>query len=497
MYNQIPSTRDIQGSNFANSNISFPFQVPQGSWSPHDSYFRLRVKITKANGDPLTGEDDIAPNMDIMSNLFTNISLKINGVVCDSVCDYLPQISALKHRSQNSKGSLDGVLSSTNWMQYDQRERLRLVSSDGLDKYHPVTHGVGRLALGYDALNTITMTADGTCTFDAGGGGAPVDPNPFQVGDILFITADGPHIVTSVTSSLIMNVSPGSVFAAGAFDFFRQPATSVPSYDRGNIEIIYKPPLGIMDEAYLPGGKYEFIFSPHPKNNYANMAVETVRSNKAQDTDFKLHVEDFKLYVYQLVNGNQDFSESEDVVLNYNRIICTSESITATGGLQQKNFQLDGKIEALAVAFQDQGYASDTRRSASKFKVQPSSALLKDDLGLTLSRLYIQGPGDLKKPQPDADPSFIKPDDYLTQRYFETLANTGNIIDGESRTDWIERGPYYYFNWSASDTNGEKAHVYYQFSSDLSNKANILFFYFINKKCVLSVQNGEVKQVLI
>jgi hypothetical protein len=507
MYQQIPPTRDVQASNFPNSNIIFPY-FAGNSWNPKDSYFRMRIKITKADGStPLECSDDIAPNMDIAANLFTNIRFKINGTEVDSVCDYLPQICALKTRSENSKYNLDGVLSSTMWFQYDQRERLRKIVSDGAPKSDRACSGVGiaRADLGFDAAggnNTVALAANGVVTFAQGNAATPLPvPFPFKVGDYYVDTtaADQPlRLVTKIIASDAVNASmqtyPNLTTANGAAtrDFLRVPGSSVPSYQRGNIELIWRPPLEILNVEEMPAGKYEFIFTPHPRSNIYNMGIETISTNKVQDTDFKMSVQDMYYYVYQY--PDKGFLVPE-VTYNYNNIKCRAEDITAGGGLQQKSFAIDGPISALAIAFQDQNYSSDTRRSASKFKVRPEGGV--EDLGLTLQRLYVQGPGNVKKPQPDSDPSFVSPDDYMTQRYFETLMHTGQIMNGEDITDFLERGPFYYFNWNDAE-QGEhdyKAQVYYSFDSNLQDKANVLFFYKKIKQIKLFLEDGAVQGV--
>lgn len=509
-YFQIPSTRDVQGSNFPNSNIVFPYMLSSGSWSPQDSYFRMRVEIQDEIGAPMNVINDTAPNMDMLANMFTNIKFLINGVCVEEISDYVPQICALKNRMFRGKPWLDGAGKGTNWYQHDQRERLRLVSPEGTHAGQPISETVTpmtNLEMGFDALTSVAISAAGVVTFTQNVGAAIPQPLPYKEGDYYvdttaddedlrlvtkILTNNGATATMQTTLKVFGNATTANAGPARAFG--RIPGTYNPSYQRSAIELIWKVPLDSWKQGVYPPGKYEIILTPHPRNNIYNMAIETISRNKSQISDdpnigFRMNVIDMYLYAYQM-DDNPCMGKSQ-LDVQYVHTRCQTEDITAGGGLQQKSFAVNTPIVGLTVAFQDQNYASDTRRSASKFKVRPEPP--QEDIGLSLRRLYLNY-NHIKKPQPDSDPSFIAPNDYLTQRYFETYMNTDNP-EPESKTDWIERGPYYHFNWDDTNAGGEadtKAFVYYSFTSNLQNKANILFFHHYLQNFTLELENGSV-----
>lgn len=512
MYRQIPSTRSVQGTNFANGNINFPFQLASGSWSPADSYFRMRVELTQQDGTtPVTCANDVAPNMDMFANMFTNIKYLINGVCVEEVCDYVPQICALKTRLDSTKSEMDGYKGSLAWLQHDQRERLRKVASDGSPTSDRVCDGIGltRVQMGFDPLTSVALAANGLVTFTQNAGAIIPNPLPYKEGDYYVDTnaADQPlrlvtKILTNTGAAATMQTYPNLTTANGdaVRIFLRLPGSYEPSYRRSNIELIWKVPMGSWSMQNMPAGKYEIVMVPHPRNNIFNMAIESISRNKSQiSTDpilgFRINVRDLYLYVYQ--NEDNPHAASPQVNMQFTTTKARTEDVTAAGGLQQKSFAVEGPLDAITIAFQDQQVNSDTRRSASKFKCRPEPPL--EDIGLTLNRLYISY-NHVKKPQPDADPSFVTPDDYLTQRYFETYQNADQP-EPESKTDWIEKGPYYHFGWYDETDSGResdyKAHVYYSFTSNLQDKANILFFYHVNHNVTLMLENGVVSKVVL
>ncbi len=519
-YFQIPSTRDVQGSNFASSQIVFPYMLDSGSWSPSKSYFRMRVELRNQVGNPIGFVNDIAPNMDMFSNMFVNIKFLINGVCVEEISDYVPQICSLKQRLYQSKSWLDGQGAGLNWYQHDQRERLRLVASDGIPSggvASQTTVPMTRVQMGFTAASTVAIDANGLVTFSSNvalGAGDLPNPFPYKEGDYYIDTNTDDEdmrvvtkILTNIGTSATMQTTLktfGNLTTANAGplrDFFRLPGTYIPTYRRSAIELIAKLPLGSWDEKVMksyPPGVYTVIMTPHQPNNVYNMAIESISRNKSQISNdanigFRIHVIDMFLYAYQMDHNPHEGKSQLDV--EFVNTKCQAEDVTSGGGLMQKSFSTMTPVAGITIAFQDQSYGNDTRRSATKFKIRPEPPI--EDLALTLTRLYVNY-NNIKKPSNESDPDFTTPKNYFTQRYYESAANIGNIEHGESLSDWIERGPYYHWNWDSTPNDGgegdTKAFVYYSFSSNLQNKANILFFHHYHDSFTLQLQDGKVTQ---
>ena len=68
-----------------------------------------------------------------MANLFQNMELRINDKTVSRVPNYVSQIEALENRLNKSQAQLNGIMSSTNFMQADFSDRQAQICSDGND----------------------------------------------------------------------------------------------------------------------------------------------------------------------------------------------------------------------------------------------------------------------------------------------------------------------------------------------------------------------------
>ena len=131
-YHQVPPSRDCTTTNFTNGQISFKFQNSGTQWwIPAQSFVRLRVKLTKFNGNALVAGDNIASNMSLASCLFRSAELRINDKTVSRISDFLPQIDALETRLNKSKAWIDSVGASTNtWSDVVKRKVKNVALSE-------------------------------------------------------------------------------------------------------------------------------------------------------------------------------------------------------------------------------------------------------------------------------------------------------------------------------------------------------------------------------
>lgn len=131
-YDQIVPTRDVTSGNFPNGSIYIKWNVSgEKWWIPSRSYLRMRCQLTKGDGNPFVVADKIAPSMNLMANLFQNMELRINDKTVSRIPNYVSQIEALENRLNKSQAQLNGVMSSTNFMQADFSDRQAQICSDG------------------------------------------------------------------------------------------------------------------------------------------------------------------------------------------------------------------------------------------------------------------------------------------------------------------------------------------------------------------------------
>jgi hypothetical protein len=115
----------------------------------------------------------------------------------------------------------------------------------------------------------------------------------------------------------------------------------------------------------------------------------------------------------------------------------------------------------------------------------------------------------VSKPQIDADPAYVDVvgaggvtagRDYTTQRYLETILNSGGYHDAggvETLQEWQNRGQYYLFNWSkdGNDRSTRVAvHTGFADTATLGN-ARMLLFSISNQIAKVVIQNGAVTDV--
>ena len=130
-YLQVSPTRNIQGANFSNGVQVYRWAVDDNTfWHPKDSYFRIRVALTKADGiTPVDDGDEIALNMGFVAELFQSLAFSINGVVINRLADFVPQIDMLDKRYRHSADWLNNFGRSTALYNPSFVERRALTSS--------------------------------------------------------------------------------------------------------------------------------------------------------------------------------------------------------------------------------------------------------------------------------------------------------------------------------------------------------------------------------
>ena len=128
IYEQHPPTRDVTGTNFPNGSIHIRWQVSGTRWwIPSRSYIRMRASIKSvavANGAAIqpTLSSDVAPNMELMANLFQSLEFRIADKTVARTSDYVAQVDALEKRITKSQSWLNSVGKELEWLQPNQND---------------------------------------------------------------------------------------------------------------------------------------------------------------------------------------------------------------------------------------------------------------------------------------------------------------------------------------------------------------------------------------
>lgn len=104
---QVLPLRDVSDPTFALGQIAFEIDVGDNQLLGKGTYFSMQMQITK-NDDvtPISGNDDLAPVMDLPAALFDSVEYRINGQLVCSVNEF-PQCDYLDHRIVDSSNKLD------------------------------------------------------------------------------------------------------------------------------------------------------------------------------------------------------------------------------------------------------------------------------------------------------------------------------------------------------------------------------------------------------
>ncbi len=516
-YDQHPPTRDVTGSNFPNGSIHIRWQTSGGKWwIPSKSYIRMRAKLTDENSADLVMDDNAAPNMGLMSNLFQSCEFKIADKTVSRVSDYMAQVDALQTRLTKSKSYLDSVGASLNFWQHENTKRMAIVANDGdLLRQSIAANGIEQDGIGFNVADTLTVAAvaggSGTATFVLAGAPTITDiRTTLKVLDVIQTGAGQKLTITSFTAVNVATVvAEDIVVAFGPLNGNLILPVAREDYcsRRNEFEMVWKPPLSIFNISHaMPSGKYSIQLNPHNSTVFQKMAIESVgvdRDSGLAAGNFNFEVIDFYLYL-ATVDGPTVSDLTYFLSLEETR--CQTDNVDNTNGLQQKNFDVSPASFALTLAFQDVEAGTDTRFSASKFKIRQIDAVpLKYPSGeLALKRMYIQY-GGMTKPSPDADPDYQSiaagRRDWLSSRYAESMLYSGAYFDcggAEDKNDWIQRGPYYYFSWPKDGSSeSTRVNVNYSFQDALGvGRGRVLLFDHYKQMIMVSIVNGMVVNVV-
>jgi hypothetical protein len=544
-YDQHPPTRDVTGTNFPNGAIHFRWQTSgQKWWIPSRSYLRIRCSLTKANGTQLDSGDNIAPNMGLCASLFQNAEFRINDKTISRISDFMPQVDALETRLSKSRSWLGGIGSAVNFWDSDYKARQSAVVGDGLLIKELTNISISgpefsRTDLGFDAAGgtgvdrnaAVYTESTGQVVFSQNGGAAlPLDVSTlFPIGSYFsYVSIQGgagtdnrlkkpakvvKHI-NATTIQLETGVIGTDVGTDGRTDWVKQIASP---NSEGNVarkvaefELIWQPPLSIFKVGHgLPSGKYELVLNPQTASVYQKYAIQTLVSEpidkipNIKDTTTPTAGSNF---LFNIVNmyfycNTVEGPRADDItyLLDLEQTNCQSEQFAAgQQSFQQKNFDVSPSTYALSVAYQDARSGSDSRNSASIFKVS-NDGRTANSLEQNLVRFFINYAGQ-NLPAPDADPNFTPLIDYTTQRYAESQIYSGAMFDtggGESLDEYHSRGSYIYQSWPRDGTDrSTRVNVHQQFKA-LTDTTHMRLLLFSHSKQVarVRVQDGRVVDV--
>ena len=137
LYRKIDPTTAVSSSNFSQQNVSFRFSCGGNEWwIPSQTFLRIRVKLSKANGATLADADNIAPNMGLCANLWQNAHFKIGNTIVSRIDSHMAQIDAVYNRLHKTGSYLKGMGQSLNFWESTHAERkANLVATRAVNEF--------------------------------------------------------------------------------------------------------------------------------------------------------------------------------------------------------------------------------------------------------------------------------------------------------------------------------------------------------------------------
>lgn len=462
-YTEVPCQRGVSGAQFSQGVQDFAFGIaaPQ-AWSPERSYFRAEVELLRGPS-PGTGiphiSDGLALAEGAMNNAYTNAYFLAAGVSASNITNYLGVAAQLKARTQKTGAWLESIGKS--WgMTASLAERIAAVSAvsatagaagqvglSGLDDnretiYRPIPFtfpgGVSTPPANFAGINVAVNAATGVVTGDAG---------------VVFSTADvGATLVAAGRHFTIQSVTPPLTAFVGIFG--ADPANSVVATTdwymvkretfrsdqvRNRLQVLFRPPIGIMDYPGLLGaGLYRFQLSPNA--NFASAAVETFNP-VLTSAGYTFNITDVRFYAAIVKHRIPDSVHT----LHLKEYQIMSQVMNTR--TQSFSFSVPASTTSLHIFLQDQAAGSSPYVPPSKFTVANGSDLNLERLQITYSNLtkpMTQWDSRWEFASPDANGNIA----FLQQFYNQGLIENQMEADSaESFGDWIQRGPLYSFRY--------------------------------------------------
>jgi hypothetical protein len=518
---QVTASRSIEAKSFSSGVQNFKFEMSGNKWwRPSHSYLRVRCSLTRANpvtpgtpGDPLSLSDNIAPAMGLCGNLYQNMDFKMGDTTISRISNNVAQIDTLKHRTEKSQSWSKSIGSSTNFWNESFSVRQNEVCSNGVH-HDRVSEELKRSDFAIYNVATTVAYVNGTNTA-AIVYSAPPPADTWKAGDLYTDYTNGnveaKQLITAVAltaNTFVIHLSQfpavNTVAASAANKWSRTRITGSSARRVSSFECCWQPPLSIFDyDAALPCGKYELSMLPFSDAQLQMHAIESIGANTKTAADFHFEVSEVYLVIEELEGPNcTDMKYLLD--LSQLRV---QENTFAVSSFGQKTFDVSPGTRALTIAYQDGRISSDTRISASKFKVYddvvPVDAATNTaaDFGLTLERQYVSYAGHNYPPQ-DSQPEFKTNVDRTTQRYVESLMQSNAYHDtggGETIEDFHSAGSYYLQKIYKDKSDGAtRAVVYSGFSNQTKhNNARTLLFDEHGIVVAVNISNGQIKEVRV
>ena len=394
--------------------------------------------------------------------------------------NYIPQASALLHRTSKSCAWLNSIGKSSYMLNADFQERVAVTASDDLLNVSSQQEYVA--VGGDDGAGTVSVAANTGIVTSTGGVNAPLLAS-LVAGDKL-VVGGLPLTVLTPGPSATMTVTPVMAVAAGPITgtVYGLKMKRRDGGSRNQVHVLFQPPIGIFQH-HEPMGAGDYRFSLNPNSNFKKACVEHPAGPLVPGTNFNLEVQDVKLYI-ATVKTNIPKSVTNLALVE---MLVQTKPASAS---RTYEFTVPSSTLSLCFFVQSGDAGSNTQSPPTTFKCKDSSQNNLKSLQITYANMT--------KPSTRWDSEFKDGTNKFQQRYIDDLTECRLIeSDGgaESFGEWLQRGPYYFYSFNRDREDiSTQVQLSAQFTT-IEADSQMFLVAMYSRVTEISVDDGQVQSV--
>ena len=506
-WREVTCKRSVNGASFPQGVQDYDFSVSgKNAWIPGYSYFKVDLTLTKKTAganprSPVVG-DGIAFADGLPGCLYNNCYFRAGGQDVSSITQYVPQAHILKCRLDRSGAWMKNTGQDATYCDADFARRINKISEDG--KYR--NNGVLNNAIELDILDRPLLDAAGavvagTAGFVPGTGILTTADMDFKVsgvrvGDLIQLGAGPFQQVLAVPTALTLRVTDGPAVGPGAA-ITAISTTKTKNTGQNTISVNFQPPIGIFD-VYNGLGSGDFKLQLNPNADYKSALVQSVDALIRED-GYDVDISNVRLYVCQI---KKDMPPSGTLPLSLMEMQIINKAIPIGPGQTQLDFTVPPSTLALTVFVQTGKAGTDPRNPPTVFLDELDAGAVAPLQGFGAKNLEnIQVTyGSVTKPATLYSSGFDKNVNNMIQRWVSSqhhAAKYNNEGGTESFEEFMERGPYYHFDFSRDKNDSSSyVNVSIKYGQALSANCQLFVVAHYSRQVSIEYESGFITQVI-
>ena len=452
--------------NWSQGVINYNFSVPASQgyrWSPDTSYFRADVEVVVTDDAGATfrqpqASDDFALSSNFMNSLISNAYVYLGDVAISSITQFVAEASQIRLRLSMSKDWLDSVGRYVYAINSSFIERQNQIISDP-SPYSTKNH----LVLGYADDNKMSSVG-AVITIIPGGGAALPEPPPWQAGDTISWTADGPVVVSGTVLTASSNGTDHTITLSKAAAAtteavlsttqpYRLRDNNVPTTNldgKYNLQVLFTPPLGIFNCGSVIPSTNSVRISLFPTSDKSG-AIQTGTNSPGNYDTIKVLIKQCYFYAH-MFKDEKNFA-SGNYFIQCEEINIQNKTLNIGTGVSDTTHQFVIPSSTMGVAC----WISSTDVGKSSSSAPPSVFKNKDESSQNLTSIMLTY-ANQQKPTQLYTTEFKDNTSQIVQRYYDTAQNAQIAsIGGEDFNTWLENGNLYYTSFIRPTTDRSTA----------------------------------------